>query len=71
MTTRVKPIPAGFHTITPKLVVRDADGAIDFYRRAFGAEERMRVPGPDGKIILHLELKIGDSIFMLTQENPR
>lgn len=71
MTSPAKPIPTGFHTITPKVVVRDADHAIDFYQRAFGAKERMRVPGPDGKIILHAELMIGDSIFMLTEEKPQ
>ncbi|MBI4400735.1 MAG: VOC family protein [Nitrospirae bacterium] len=71
MTTKVKPIPAGYHTITPKLAVRDADKAIDFYKRAFGAEEQMRVLGPDGKSIMHAELKIGDSIIMLNEEQPQ
>jgi len=69
MTTSVKPVPEGFHTATPSLVVRDAGKAIDFYKKAFGAEERMRMPGPDGKI-MHAEIKIGDSIIFLSDEIP-
>ncbi|MBP2683733.1 MAG: hypothetical protein H6Q79_1772, partial [Deltaproteobacteria bacterium] len=52
----VKPIPEGYHSITPYLTVRGADRAIDFYRRAFGAEELGRMPGPDGKTVMHAEL---------------
>ncbi|MBI1747544.1 MAG: VOC family protein [Acidobacteria bacterium] len=70
MTTKVKPIPEGYHTITPYIVVRDAARAIDFYKRAFGALELMRSLSPDGKSIMHAELKIGDSIFMLNDEFP-
>lgn len=70
MATQVKPIPAGFHTVTPKLTVRNADKAIDFYKRALGAEERMRFLGPDGTSIMHAEIKIGDSIIMLGEEQP-
>ncbi len=66
----VQPIPEGFHTITPHLVVRNADQAIEFYKRAFGAEELARMPGPDGKCVMHAELKIGDSVFMLCDEMP-
>jgi uncharacterized glyoxalase superfamily protein PhnB len=69
MTASVKPVPDGFHTATPSMVVRDAAKAIDFYKRVFGAEERMRMPGPDGKII-HAEIKIGDSIIFLSDEIP-
>src|SRR5687767_3863590 len=69
MATKVKAIPKGYHTITPNLSVRDAARAIDFYRKAFGAEELVRMPGPDGKI-MHAELKIGDSIMMLAEEKP-
>ena len=69
MTASVKPVPEGFHTATPSLVVRDAGKAIDFYKKAFGAEERMRMPGPDGKI-MHAEIKIGDSIIFLSDEIP-
>lgn len=65
-----KPIPEGFHTVTPSLVVRNAADAIDFYKRALGAEERMRMTGPDGRSIMHAELKIGDSIIFLSDENP-
>src|SRR5215467_9484109 len=69
MTTSVKPIPEGFHTVTPSLIVRDAVTAIDFYKKALGAQELMRMPGPDGKI-MHAELKIGDSVIFVTDENP-
>jgi PhnB protein len=64
-----KPIPDGYHTLTPSLVVRDGARAIDFYKRAFGATERFRMPTPDGRIA-HAELKIGDSMLMLTDEFP-
>lgn len=64
----VKPIPEGFRTITPHLVCKGAASAIDFYRRAFGAEEIFRMPGPDGKSIMHAEVKIGDSVLMLCDE---
>ncbi len=70
MTTSVKPIPEGFHTVTPSLIVRDAVKAIDFYKKALGAQELVRMPGPDGKI-MHAELKIGDSIIFLAEENPQ
>lgn len=65
----VKPIPEGYHTVTPYLTVNDAAGAIDFYRRAFGAQETVRMAGPPGKIG-HAELKIGDSMIMLADEMP-
>ena len=58
-----------YHSINPYLVVRNADRAIEFYKKAFGAEERFRMHGPDGKVIMHAELKIGDSVFMLTEES--
>ena len=61
----VKAIPEGYRTVTPFLSVNGASEAIDFYKKAFGAEERSRMPGPDGKL-LHAELKIGDSIVMLS-----
>ena len=69
MPSSVKPVPEGFHTVTPSLVVRDAAKAIDFYKKALGAEELVRMPGPDGKI-MHAELKIGDSIIFLSDEVP-
>jgi PhnB protein len=65
----VKPIPEGYHTLTPFLTVRDAVRAIEFYKQAFGAEERGVMKGPDGKV-MHAELKIGDSIIMLSDEWP-
>jgi len=65
----VKPIPEGYHTLTPFLTVRDAVRAIDFYKQAFGAVERGVAKGPDGKV-MHAELKIGDSIIMLNDEYP-
>lgn len=66
----VKPIPEGYHTLTPYLTVRDANRAIEFYKKAFGAQERGGVAkGPDGKV-MHAELKIGDSIIMLSDEFP-
>ena len=66
----VKPIPDGSHTVTPYLCVRDAGAAIEFYKKALGAEERCRMPGPGGHGILHAEIKIGDSILMLSDEMP-
>lgn len=68
MATQVKPIPTGYHSVTPMLTVRDMNKAIDFYKRAIGAEERARFSGPDGKSIMHAELKIGDSVIMLGGE---
>ncbi|HEY3972818.1 MAG TPA: VOC family protein [Candidatus Sulfotelmatobacter sp.] len=65
----VKPVPDGYHTVTPFLTVRDAVRAIDFYKHAFGAQERGVMKGPDGKV-MHAELKIGDSIIMLSDEFP-
>ena len=65
----VKPIPAGYHNVTPYLMVRNAAAAIEFYKKAFNAEELMRFPGPGGKI-MHAEVKIGDSPVMLADEMP-
>jgi PhnB protein len=64
----VKSIPEGYHSVTPYLVVKSASDAIEFYKRAFGAVERYRLNSPDGKSIVHTELKIGDSVFMLADE---
>jgi uncharacterized glyoxalase superfamily protein PhnB len=63
-----KSTPAGYHTITPSIIVRGAAKAIDFYKRAFGAEEVDRMEGPDGKV-MHAEIRIGDSLVMLGDEN--
>jgi PhnB protein len=64
---KVNPIPSGFHTATPYLTLSDCARAIDFYKRAFGAQETMRMEAPGGKIG-HAELKIGDSVIMLADE---
>lgn len=67
----VKPIPDEYHSLTPALTVRDAERAIEFYKNAFGATQRGGVmKGPDGKV-MHAELKIGDSIIMLSDEFPQ
>ena len=65
-----KPIPDGFYTVTPHLVVSDAAKAIEFYKRAFGAQEIERFMAPDGKAIMHAQLKIGGSMLMLGSEFP-
>src|SRR5215831_660884 len=63
----VKPIPEGYHTVTPYLIINGAAQALEFYKKAFGATEVMRMPMPDGKIA-HAEIKIGDSHIMLADE---
>jgi PhnB protein len=65
----VKPIPEGYHSVTPYLIVHGGAQAIDFYKQAFGAVELFRMDAPDNKIG-HAEIKIGDSIVMLADENP-
>jgi PhnB protein len=66
---KVKPIPAGYHTIIPYLSIKGAADAIEFYKKAFGATESMRMPQPDGRIG-HAELQLGDSRVMLADEFP-
>ena len=66
-----KTVPAGFHSVTPNLVVKGAGKAIEFYKKVFGAQELSRMPGPDGTTIMHAEIKIGDSIVMLNDEFPQ
>jgi PhnB protein len=66
---RVPPIPAGYHTATPYLTVRGAADAIEFYKKAFGAKEIMRMPVPGGALG-HAEIRIGDSVVMLSDEFP-
>jgi len=63
----VKPIPEGYHSVTPYLIIKGAADAIEFYKKAFGATELFRFPAPDGKIG-HAEIKIGDSPIMLADE---
>ena len=66
----VKPIPEGLHSITPNLVVDGASEAIEFYKRAFGAEELMRAPDPTGKKVWHANLRIGDSCLFINDTAP-
>ena len=65
----VKPIPDGYHSITPYMYVKGAGAAIEFYKKAFGATERMRMPMPDGRVG-HAEIQIGDSCIMIADEFP-
>jgi PhnB protein len=67
MAGKVNPIPAGYHSVTPYLVVKDGNGALEYYKQAFGATEMNRMAGPDGRI-MHAEFKIGDSMLMLSDE---
>lgn len=64
----VKPIPEGYHSVTPYLYIKGAAGAIDYYKNVFGAKEHVSMPGPNGRI-MHAELQIGDSMIMLADEN--
>jgi PhnB protein len=66
----VKPIPEGFHTVTPYLVLNKTAEAIDWYKKALGAEEVFRMNGPDGSSVVHAEIKIGDSMIMMSDESP-
>lgn len=70
MTSKVNPIPDGYHTATPYLILKDAARGIDYYKRAFGATELFRMAGPDGKIG-HAEILIGNSHIMLADEAPQ
>jgi PhnB protein len=65
----VKPIPEGYHSITPYLVIKGASEAIEYYKKAFGAVEMLRIPGPNNRV-MHAEIKIGDSPVMLADEFP-
>ena len=67
--TTVKPVPDGYHAVTPHLVLDDCAGAIELYARAFGAREILRMPGPGGKIV-HAEIQVGDSRIMMSDEMP-
>ena len=64
MPSQIKPIPEGYHTLTPHLIVQGASKLLDFMKQAFGAEEKYSLPGPDGAI-MHAEVKIGDSMVMI------
>jgi len=67
MAKAKNPIPDGLHTLTPNLVVKGATQALEFYKRAFGATELTRMPGPGG-IIMHAAMKVGDSVFFLNDQ---
>jgi PhnB protein len=69
MAAKVNPIPAGYHTATPYLTLNDCARALDFYKKAFGAQELVRMEAMPGKIG-HAEIKIGDSMIMLADEMP-
>jgi PhnB protein len=69
MPTNVRPIPEGYHSISPQLTCRDAARAIDFYKQIFGAKQLVRMDGPGGKV-MHAELQIGDSRIMINDEFP-
>src|SRR2546421_12232033 len=66
---KIEPIPAGYNTVTAYLSIRGAAAAIDFYKRAFGAREKLRMAAPGGKVG-HAEIRIGDSLVMLADEYP-
>ncbi|HKZ61784.1 MAG TPA: VOC family protein [Nitrososphaera sp.] len=68
---KVSPIPKRYHTITPTLILHNAAQMIEFYKKAFGAKEKYRMYMPDGKTIMHAEVKIGDSSVMMSEENPQ
>jgi uncharacterized glyoxalase superfamily protein PhnB len=70
MAKSAKPVPEGFHTITPHLVVKGAREALQFYAKAFGAKEVMVMPGPGGGV-MHAEMKLGDSHFFINDEFPQ
>lgn len=67
--SKAKPVPEGYHAVTPYLIVDGAAKALDFYKQVFGAKERMRMPSPGGKVG-HAEINIGDSVIMLADEHP-
>lgn len=69
MTNNVRPIPEGYHSVTPAITCKNAGSAIDFYKKAFGAQEVMRMSGPNGAV-MHAEIKIGDSIIFIGDEWP-
>lgn len=69
MANKVKPIPDGYGAVTPYLTVKGAAQALDFYKQAFGAEERLRIAGPDGRV-MHAEITIGGAVVMLNDEAP-
>ncbi len=71
MSGKVKAVPDGFNTLSPHIMVRGAGKAIEFYKKAFAAEEVARMPGPDGQSVMHAEMQFGNSRLMLCDEMPR
>ena len=69
MAAKAKPIPEGYHTATSYLIIQGAAAALDYYKKAFGATELMRMAQPDGRIG-HAEIRVGDSVIMLADEAP-
>ncbi|MGZ5551274.1 MAG: VOC family protein [Nitrososphaeraceae archaeon] len=69
MTANVKPVTDGYHTITPYIIIKDVERAIEFYKKSFNAKESHRMYGPDNKTIMHAEIIIGDSAVMLSEES--
>ena len=69
MPDNVLPIPEGYHSISPAITCKNAAAALDFYKEAFGATEINRMPGPGG-MIMHAELRIGDSVIFVSDEFP-
>jgi uncharacterized glyoxalase superfamily protein PhnB len=67
---RVLPVPKGFHTVTPSLVFKDCAAVIAFWQKAFGAKELVRMPAPDGRGIMHAQVKIGESSVFMNDEMP-
>ena len=65
-----KPIPDGFHSVTPSVTLSRCGEALEFYRKALGAEVRMKMPAPDGRSVWHAEIKVGDSLVFLNDEMP-
>jgi uncharacterized glyoxalase superfamily protein PhnB len=70
MAGKVNPIPEGFNSVTPHIVVKGAKAAMEFYKKAFGAEEVMCIPAPDGSV-MHAEIQLGNSRVMIAEENPQ
>ena len=70
MSTQVKPVPEGFHTVTPSFTFKDSLKAIAFYQKAFGAKSLGAFPSPDGKSTMHAVMQIGNSILMMGDEMP-
>lgn len=66
----VSPVPEGYHSVTPYLIVKNCADAIEWYKKALGATEKMRLPGPDGSV-MHAEIQVGDSPIMMGEENPQ